>query len=47
MIPSQKETLGSQTVSNTQDLIEEIRSELEQVAAHSLAYEKDFYDSIV
>ena len=37
MIPSQKETLGSQTVSSTQDLIEDFRSELEQVAAHILA----------
>ena len=34
-------------MSSTQDLIEDIRSELEQVAAHILAYEKDFYDSKV
>ena len=34
-------------MSSTQDLIEDIRSELEQVAAHILAYEKDFYDSMV
>lgn len=34
-------------MSSTLDLIEDIRSELEQVAAHTLAYEKDFYDSMV